>query len=82
MTLILCILAFVLGTQFKISASIEIIDFSKKILTVATEKAPLVKEFATVKLQEAVSTAKSAKSTVKKVSKEVAIDGTPTVKPV
>jgi hypothetical protein len=82
MTLIICILAFVLGTQFKISASTEIIDFFKKLFTVATEKAPLIKEFATVKLQEVVSTAKSAKSTDKKVSKEVAIDGTPTVKPV
>jgi hypothetical protein len=61
MTLTSCIMAFILGTQFKISASTEMIDFFRRSWALATEKAPLVKGFATDKISEAVEAVTTAK---------------------
>jgi hypothetical protein len=91
MTLILCIMTFIIGTQFKISANAEMVDFFRRSWALATEKAPLVKGFATEKIGEAVEAVatakmgklqKAVKTEFKKIdaeakAKEGLIDGTP-----
>jgi hypothetical protein len=61
MTLIICIMAFILGTQFKISASTEMIEFFRRSWALATEKAPRAKGFAAEKIGEAVEAVTTAK---------------------
>jgi hypothetical protein len=90
MTLIVDILLGLgLGQFVKVTPDPALIEFFRRSWALATEKAPLVKGFATEKIVEAVTTAKMGKlqKAVKKEfqkidseakAKEVAANGTPT----
>jgi hypothetical protein len=59
MSLIICILlGLCLGQFVKVTPDPALIDFFRRSWALATEKAPLVKDFATEKIGEAIETAK------------------------
>jgi hypothetical protein len=85
MTLIIAILlGLCLGQFVRVTPDPALIDFFRRSWALATEKAPLVKGFATEKIGEAVEAAKqgplqkAVKKEFKKIDAEVKADATPT----